>query len=138
MFLSVLQTHRTDFTLSVPENKECSLWIAVWKSTHATDFTSAHTLDVPTPGVRDGAQSGSLRRSVFLWCSFAAPFHNKPTLPLWESPDSPSGKVMEQFVLSVITQHTLDKEGIQPSQDDDLDEGIECMFSKSANETKLC
>lgn len=43
---------------------------------------------------------------------------------------------MEQFVLSVIKQHTLDNEGIRPSQDDELDEGIECTFSKSADNTK--
>lgn len=45
---------------------------------------------------------------------------------------------MEQFVLSVITQHTLDNEGIRPSRDDELGEGIECTFSKSADDSKLC
>ncbi|RMC15819.1 hypothetical protein DUI87_08023 [Hirundo rustica rustica] len=50
-------------------------------------------------------------------------------------------KIMEQFILSAITQHLQDDQGIRPSQHefikDDMDEGIESFISKFADDTKL-
>ncbi|GAB0188643.1 hypothetical protein GRJ2_001329600 [Grus japonensis] len=48
------------------------------------------------------------------------------------------GKVMEQIILSAITQHIQDNKVIRPSHHGDLDKGIKCILSKFADDTKLC